>query len=336
LDSLSASALWIGLSDNETEGTWVWQSDSAVLSYDDWGPNQPTNNTGRNCAMIDIATHQWNDTECSSLNDYLCQAEQLCPDGFDKIDGYCFKMGSGAKDFDDAQDACEDLGGFLPEPISDAINNITGSFITTSVWIGLTDDVTEGTWEWESGKNLTWTDWGPGYPTNNTGSNCALFDKGTLAWNDTECNTTMEYACQATPNQPCPSGFEKVGGLCVMWVRGRSKYAGAPSKCLQENSYAKVLMPKNQEVSDAIMGWDKVTRMPFRNFWVGLTNVDTADVKTFKWSDNSTLGDSDWSNWRYPVSSSRRDRCVAAGANHQEWRQYKCAKKSVYVICQID
>jgi len=330
--------LWIGLSDEEIEGTWVWQSDNAVVTWEDWYSGHPSNSTIPNCAIYDSGNDGWMNKICSHFFEYACQVEKLCPDGFEKIDGYCFKMGSGTKNFDDAQLACEDLGGFLPEPKSAAINNITGSLdFTTSVWIGLTDGVFEGTWLWETdGSAATWYDWGPGYPTNNTGSNCAVFDKGTLSWNDTECNTTSEYACQAKPSQACPSGFEKVGGVCVVWVGGRAKYAAAPSKCLQENSHAKVLMLKDENVTDAIMGWDKVTRMPMRNFWVGLTNVGTADVQTFKWADNSILGDSDWSNWKYPVSSSRRDRCVAAGANHQQWRQYKCAKKSVYVICQID
>ncbi|MFM5960546.1 MAG: lectin-like protein, partial [Dolichospermum sp.] len=40
---------------------------------------------------------------------------------------------------------------------------------TERLWIGLTDEVTEGTFKWANGEAVTYTNWSPGQPDDNFG-----------------------------------------------------------------------------------------------------------------------------------------------------------------------
>ncbi|KAL4221801.1 hypothetical protein ACF0H5_020055 [Mactra antiquata] len=58
------------------------------------------------------------------------------------------------------------------------------------VWIGLTDEVTEGIWEWTSGKPVTFNSWASGQPGMLSGSeDCALLQYSEHGnWHDYPCD----------------------------------------------------------------------------------------------------------------------------------------------------
>merc|ERR1719399_2425893 len=72
---------WIGLTDVESEGTWVWVSGTAV-SYTNWASGEPNNYRGvdENCVgMVSnrskwiIGRNRWNDWPCSHQFPYICE-----------------------------------------------------------------------------------------------------------------------------------------------------------------------------------------------------------------------------------------------------------------------
>jgi len=146
----------------------------------------------------------------------------------------------------------------------------------------------------------------------------------------TEPTTTTSTTTTTKPG--CSSDFEEVGGECVMWLGKRGKYDQAKDLCQQKN--ATVLMVKSENFSNALMAWSRPNKAPYRNFWVGLSNLDTGDREKFTWADDSPLADKDWDNWLWPVKFSRSRSCVAAGVNHQAWKRYDCLRKAVYIVCQ--
>ena len=67
-------------------------------------------------------------------------------------------------------------------------------------WIGGTDNHTEGTWVWKSGKSMTYTDWGKGEPNswNGRDEDCIDMSGYTLdyAWSDGSCSSQIFSICE--------------------------------------------------------------------------------------------------------------------------------------------
>ncbi|MBN3316921.1 C209E protein, partial [Atractosteus spatula] len=70
---------WIGLSDADSEGTWLWVN-GARETGGYWMPRQPDNHRGgEDCAMISSramgAVRNWNDDECGRTLSWICEAD---------------------------------------------------------------------------------------------------------------------------------------------------------------------------------------------------------------------------------------------------------------------
>ncbi len=64
----------MGLSDQLTEGTWLWNSTGATLvGYANWGSNEPGGGTYENCVAMKSATAGWADFNCGYLFWILCE-----------------------------------------------------------------------------------------------------------------------------------------------------------------------------------------------------------------------------------------------------------------------
>lgn len=70
---------WIGLSDDEEEGHWVWVDgtdaivDGAVMGYDGWSFDQPSGGKIENCAELDPGQSGWADSPCEQPQPYICR-----------------------------------------------------------------------------------------------------------------------------------------------------------------------------------------------------------------------------------------------------------------------
>ncbi|KAI8493629.1 hypothetical protein Bbelb_285500 [Branchiostoma belcheri] len=77
-----ASSLWIGLSDENVEGTWVW-ADGTVLGgndFTDWLPGPSVNTPAKDCAVArKSAQYSWRAAKCSNPKAFICQTPTLAP-----------------------------------------------------------------------------------------------------------------------------------------------------------------------------------------------------------------------------------------------------------------
>merc|ERR1719158_826815 len=56
---------WIGLTDRENEGTFVWGSDGSEATYTNWNGREPNNMRKEDCAHIRTnKNNEWNDSKC--------------------------------------------------------------------------------------------------------------------------------------------------------------------------------------------------------------------------------------------------------------------------------
>ncbi|XP_033127374.1 alpha-N-acetylgalactosamine-specific lectin-like [Anneissia japonica] len=66
---------WMGLTDADVEGTWVW-TDGSEVSFTNWKPGQPDNSSGEDCAHQsngDPNSNTWNDWGCEQEIYYVCE-----------------------------------------------------------------------------------------------------------------------------------------------------------------------------------------------------------------------------------------------------------------------
>ena len=62
---------WLGATYSAYEGTWVWQSDGQVLSYDKWHPG--ANQGVGDCAYMYTRDGLWRNFDCDGWAYIICQ-----------------------------------------------------------------------------------------------------------------------------------------------------------------------------------------------------------------------------------------------------------------------
>ncbi|KAI1902233.1 hypothetical protein AGOR_G00042600 [Albula goreensis] len=67
-------SFWVGLSDCQKEGLWLW-SDGSVFTFQKWNPGQPDNwHNDEDCVHTNVGgPKDWNDLSCASSQPFLCQ-----------------------------------------------------------------------------------------------------------------------------------------------------------------------------------------------------------------------------------------------------------------------
>lgn len=122
----------------------------------------------------------------------------IFPDGR-SIGNKIFKTSGSEKSFADAQEVCRQAGGQLASPRSFAENTAIQQLITAynkAAFLSMTDVRKEGTFVYPTEESLVYSNWAPGEPNNNGGSeNCVeIFTNG--QWNDKSCGEKRLVVCE--------------------------------------------------------------------------------------------------------------------------------------------
>lgn len=109
------------------------------------------------------------------------------------FNGHSYYRSTGSMTWTDARQACLNMGGHLVTSTTLAENNFLFS-LWPNGWIGLTDEVSEGTWRWVTNEPFTWSNWNGGEP-NNAGNEDYIQFVGGGKWNDLP-NVSLPYVLE--------------------------------------------------------------------------------------------------------------------------------------------
>ncbi|MAA80560.1 MAG: hypothetical protein CL916_14995 [Deltaproteobacteria bacterium] len=136
----------------------------------------------------DQAEHDWLVTIMDTYNYNYSDSFAVSTSGVDS-DGDGFYSG------DDCDDTDDTIYPGAPEIPRDGVHQDCDD---TYWWTGLNDKVQEGMWDWH-GTYTQFFNWGIGYPTTNTDSNCVslhLSPTGIWEWIDGDCYTPHAFICE--------------------------------------------------------------------------------------------------------------------------------------------
>ena len=108
--------------------------------------------------------------------------------------GHSYYRSTGSAIWTTARQNCIDMGGHLVTVTTAAENSFIFG-LWPSGWIGLTDEITEGTWRWVTGEAYSYTSWNPGEP-NNAGNEDYVQFVGGGRWNDLPNNVSLPYVLE--------------------------------------------------------------------------------------------------------------------------------------------
>jgi hypothetical protein len=108
--------------------------------------------------------------------------------------GHSYYRSTGNAIWTVARQNCINMGGHLVTVTTAAENSFIFG-LWPSGWIGLTDEVTEGVWQWVTGEAYSYTSWNPGEP-NNAGNEDYVQFVGGGRWNDLPNNVNLPYVLE--------------------------------------------------------------------------------------------------------------------------------------------
>jgi C-type mannose receptor len=284
----NAERCWIGFNDRAKEGSFLWVDGSATTGYEEWADGEPSNTADwyeegedEDCVYIHGRRYdnsanwkKWGDHPCSLRMAFICKIP---------VD---FRYLATPMDWITAQDTCRSIGGELAHIMSPADNaNALGSCSGERCWMGLTDGVVEGEYQWTDGAVLgtkgAYTSWAPSEPNNarqedGTGEDCAyMHGNGYSAatergkWGDHSC-TLMQSALCAVEVQHKYQFFPEERS----WEYAEMECNSRGGNLANIQSYG-----ENQ----AVQGMCKA-----KQCWLGLNDKDK--LGRYIWTDSTVMG----------------------------------------------
>lgn len=214
---------YFGLSDSETEGTWVNVTGEEV-SYTNWAACEPSaENDNEDYAMYFWMNDngKWNDGDFQEslmggeIN-YICEWDDASgieqtitiPDDAFEYGEHKYYIYEDAQNWNMAQMLCEMKGGYLATITTKEENDVLFRYIKSkgydNAYFGLSDSEEEGIWKKVTGEESAYTNWAEGEPNEeNDNENYAMFywknEDG--RWNDgdfggTTVNGGVAYICE--------------------------------------------------------------------------------------------------------------------------------------------
>ena len=108
--------------------------------------------------------------------------------------GHSYYRSTGSATWTTARTNCSNMGGHLVTITTSGEQSFLFG-LWPSGWIGLTDEVTEGTWRWVTGETYSYKNWNNGEPNNSNNEDYVQFVTNGR-WNDLNNNSSLPYVLE--------------------------------------------------------------------------------------------------------------------------------------------
>uniref|UniRef100_A0A8C9ZG35 C-type lectin domain-containing protein n=1 Tax=Sander lucioperca TaxID=283035 RepID=A0A8C9ZG35_SANLU len=138
-----------------------------------------------------------------AVNVKRCSPSQtMSQGGWEYFNGSFYYISSIEKTWQQSRDDCRQKGADLVIINSKEEQDFTRKF-KKSLWIGLTDSETEGTWKWVDGTPLTTSYWISGEPNDVNDEDCVEIQNfySEKSWNDRRCSLPLNWICEMKVRQ---------------------------------------------------------------------------------------------------------------------------------------
>ncbi|XP_071103799.1 macrophage mannose receptor 1-like isoform X2 [Haliotis cracherodii] len=370
----SLGIYWIGLNQLGMD-SYVW-SDGSTSNYVNWKPGEPNDAYGGQLCVdiyggVAAGPGLWNDDNCMDSNGYICKKFNGttstvtppptptlaggCPSGFSPLDNKCFSIGGRTpvdqKNWTEARDQCRLLG--KNYDIASISSYIEQAFllmlmkqvgITSTLWIGLNDQSTNGHYVWQDNTEVTYTNWNKGEPSdrytyshyNREDCVSVLSQQGVGLgrWNDEKCSEKKAFVCQTykstsyttpTIQTTCKPGYQHFGTSCYRVVTSPATWQAGQTACqVDQGNLVSITDLYEQSFVDTIAHVNNV----MSGFWIGLSDKKTPGI--YGWYDGWPVLFTRWG--KDEPTRNAMEGCVAQQS--LTWNDTLCAR-SLPFICEI-
>lgn len=224
----------------------------------------------------------------------------------------------------EARAICEVLGGHLVVITSSGeettIANLT-SGSELNYWLGATDKVTEGNWEWITGEAWSYTAWGTSQPDNSTaryenGEDYISFNTATATWYDIPYTGYRGFICEYNDVRIPYDTSKKVMGNNGATTYARFDFpvswSEAKIACEKMGGHLVTVTTVAEETVIASL-CDGAPRL---GYWIGAT--DEENEGTWKWVTGET-----WSYTCWSATDSQPDNSTANDSNGEDYIEFR-------------
>lgn len=219
--------VWIGATDQESEGTWKW-SDYSPFDFRGWIYN-PDVDENVNCVELynTIDGAGWNDLECGTPMHFVCaSARHICPDttrtsasssygsnceascvvscptGWERSGNRCYYWSkkSWSWNWFEAEDECRGLGAHLASVPKIQTHEFLQSKDIRGRWIGGIYVQENDTWVWSDCSPWDFNGWGNDGEPNGGDGYCARYEyygEDKKDWEDIRCRNEKPFICSS-------------------------------------------------------------------------------------------------------------------------------------------
>ncbi|KAI4893218.1 hypothetical protein NFI96_010660 [Prochilodus magdalenae] len=348
----SSDPAWIGFSSLDANVGFVW-TDESPSDYDNWSYGEPNNyNDNEHCAEVSFYYgHRWNDRDCESYNDWVCQIRlgttpKSPPTGSPKADFNVTDDGwlqfNGSQYFINTDRlSMEDARAYCKKNHSDLIV-ITGQTERKFIWkqisrnsedqyyIGMTVGL-DKSFSWVDGSPVVYTAWNQNEPNfANNDENCVTIYKSMGFWNDINCGVPLPSVCKRSidfvtstvapttaPKGGCAPEWISFQGKCYKFVeKGSEKsWHDARQYCISQGGN---LVSIRNQAEQAFL--TTMMANAHDDMWIGLNDVNRE--MRFLWTDGKGVVFTNWAKG-HPVSIPDGRRSYGADAICKFWTKLK-------------